>query len=211
VATAHMIDFRKVKDHKVPLPVKPRRTTSGKALVMSPKQLRERARRSKKGTNSEDFEILYRPVEEWDAEELARGRPRDRNGKFTGRAPAWITRELHEESMTRFRSLVRDGMNANTNIAIETIKKIMESTEMDDDGRPLVNYGTKLDAAKYLIDHTLGKPKQRVETDISVRLQGMLASTIITPGMLPAMPGAKELTSPRDGVIDVPGWEDDDD
>jgi hypothetical protein len=100
-------------------------------------------------------------------------------------------------------------MNANTNIAIETIKKIMESTETDEDGRPLISANVKLDAAKFLIDHTLGKPKQRVETDISVRLQGMLASTIITPGMLPAIPGAKDLTSPREAIDAV--WSEEED
>lgn len=208
-ATIRSIDFRLVNDHRTPMAVKPRRSTTGRKMSMTRKQLRERARRSKTGVDSIDFAILYRPVEEWDAEELARGRPRDLNGKFSGRAPAWITRELHEESMTRFRSLIRDGMNANTNIAIETIKKIMESTETDEDGRPLISANVKLDAAKFLIDHTLGKPKQRVETDISVRLQGMLASTIITPGMLPAIPGAKDLTSPREAIDAV--WSEEED
>jgi hypothetical protein len=164
---------------------------------MTPKQLRERARRSKQGADSDDFQSLYRPIEEWDAEELARGRPRDRNGNFTGRAPKWITRELHEEAMTRFRQLIRDGVNANTHVAVETLKELMTDTDTDEDGKPRVPASVKASIAQYLIDHTLGKPKQRVETDISVRLQGMLATAIITPGMLPAQAGSKELTSPR--------------
>ena len=49
----------------------------------------------------------------------------------------------------------------------------------------------------------MGKPKQRVETDISVKLQGVLASAIITPGTLPAQLGSAELASPR-SAADLP-------
>jgi hypothetical protein len=209
MTTARLVDFRKIDEHRVPLPVRPMRDKRGHRMNMTPKQLRERMRRSKKGAKSEEFEILYTPVEQWDAEELARGRPRDRNGLFTGLPPKWITREIHEEAMTRFRQVIRDGMNANSNIALQTIADLMTNEETDEDGKPKVSSNVKLDAAKFLIDHTLGKPKQRVETDISVRLQGMLASAIITPGMLPAMPDAKELTSPRDEAIDVWSREED--
>ena len=196
MATERLINFERINDHVVPRPVRPQRK-KGRALAMTPKQLRERARRSKKGAGSLEFETLYKPIEEWDAEELARGRPRDCAGGFRGRAPGWLSRELHEEAMSRFRAVIRDGMNANTNIALETIRDIMTDKRKDDSGRPIIAAGTKLDAAKFLIDHTLGKPKQRIETDISVKLQGMLATTIITPGMLPAQSGSMELTSPR--------------
>jgi hypothetical protein len=208
-ATVRMVNFKAIDDHRVPLPVRPLRDKRGHRLNMTPKQLRERMRRSKKGAKSEEFEVLYRPVEEWDAEELARGRPRDRDGQFKGLAPKWINRELHEEAMTRFRQVIRDGMNANTNLALQTISGLMTNEETDEDGKPKVSANVKLDAAKFLIDHTLGKPKQRVETDISVRLQGMLASAIITPGMLPAQPDAKALASPRDAAVDVWSREED--
>lgn len=210
MTTVRMVDFRKIDEHRSPMPVRPLRNRNGKALKMTPKQMRERMRRNAKGAQSKEFEILYRPIEEWDAEELARGRPRGRDGTFSGLAPKWINRELHEQAMTRFRQVIRDGMNAETNVAIETISKLMGSTETDEDGKPLVSASVKLDAAKFLIDHTLGKPKQRVETDISVKLQGVLASAIITPGMLPAMPDAKSLASPRDGALDVWSSEEDD-
>jgi len=160
------------------------------------KQLRARARRQmKKGVLA--FEGLYKPIEEWDSEELARGRPRDKNGNFQGLAPSYISRELHEEAMSRFREFIRDGMNANTNIAIKTIEEILTSKETDENGKPLVTAATKLEASKYLIDHVLGKPKQRVETDISVRMQGLLATVMVTPDKLPAQLGSMDQASPR--------------
>jgi hypothetical protein len=207
-ATARSIDFHLIDYHKTPMPHRPIRNKRGQRLQMTPKQMRERVRRSRQGMKSQEFGLLYKPVSEWDPEELARGRPKDRDGEFKGVAPKWLTREVHEEAMTRFRQVIRDGMNSHTNIALKTIRGIMENEETDDKGRALVSANAKLDAAKFLIDHALGKPKQRIETDISVKLQGMLASAIITPGSLPAVPNAKELASPRGSFEDLKSFED---
>jgi len=203
------IDFSVVDYDRDPLPLPAMIDRFGHAKVTSRKQLRARARRKKQGFKTEEYKRLYKPVEEWDAEELARGRPRDKNGNFQGQPPQWITRELHEESMTRFRQVIRDGMNIRTNTALTVIKSILDSTDTDDNGRPIVSPSTKLDAAKFLVEHVLGKPKQVMEADISVRLQGLLATSVVNGTGLPAPMGAKELASPRDS-IDVEGWEDTD-
>jgi hypothetical protein len=160
-----------------------------------------------------DIEGLYKPLEEWDAEELARGRPRSRNGDFSGRPPTYITRALHEEAMGRFRQFVRDGMNGATTIALETIEKILKDDERDENGKPIVSAATKLEASKYLVDHVLGKPKTRVETDISVKLQGIMATVMVTPDTLPAQLGAQGQASPRaiEEFIEEAEWSDEDD
>jgi hypothetical protein len=224
------------------MPVRPLRTHRDQRLTMSKKQIRERARRletkiarqrgqavkknvraakraSKGQIHSQaslarELEALYpRPIEDWDAEELARGRPRSKNGNFMGPAPKWITRQLHEEAMTRFKQMIRDGTNGMTLIAMETIEKILNDRSTDDKGRPVVPASTKLDASKWLVEQAIGKPTQKVEQDISVRLQGLLASTIIVPGELPAAPSSKELTSPRalEQFTDVEVVDDDED
>lgn len=207
------LDFSVIDDDRTPLPVRPQRGKKGVKRVMTPRQLRARARRNKKGARSEEFRMLYKPVEEWDAEELARGRPRARDGSFSGRAPQWITRELHEDAMTRFKQVIKDGMNSHTNTALDVIHWVMTCNDVDDKGKLLVPPSTKLVAATFLIEHAVGKPTQRQETDISVKLQGVLASSIITPGTLPAFPNAKELTSPRgeDDVVDAEWAEEEDD
>lgn len=204
------IDFSVVDYDRDPMPVPAMIDRFGHAKVASRKQLRARARRKKQGFDTPEYKRLYKPVEEWDAEELARGRPRDKNGGFQGKPPRWITRELHEESMTRFRQVIRDGMNTRTNDALTVIKNILDDDERDENNKPIVSASTKLDAAKFLVEHVLGKPKQHIETDISVRLQGLLATSVVNGTGLPAPMGSKELTSPRD-AIDVEGWEDGDD
>ena len=146
------------------------------------KQVRRRVRRIKK-VSTEDMMILYdgRTIDMWDHEELARGRPRAADGSFRGKGPAWIDRTLHEDIVRRFETIVREEMNAHTIEALTVLGKVLSDTETDDKGKPIVAAGTKLDAAKFLIEHVVGKPKQRTETDISVKLQGILGHAIVNP------------------------------
>jgi hypothetical protein len=136
-----------------------------------------------------------KPLAEWDNEELARGRPRDKDGRFRGSAPAWVSGEIHEEAMDRFTSIVKTGMRVATVDAIEVIKSILNDESVDNRGRNVVGAGTKLDAAKFLIEHVVGKPTQRIESDVSVKLQAILGVVMANPtematGYVPAhLPG----------------------
>lgn len=210
-ATPVELDLTKVDYQKDPQPIRPR-IFKKQVLNTSRKQQRARARRAA-ARGIGDVEQLYKPIEEWDQEELARGRPRDKSGGFRGAPPAFITRELHEEAMSRFRQFVRDGMQGATIIGVETIEKILKDDERDDNGKPIVTAATKLEAAKYLVDHLLGKPKQRVETDISVKLQALMATVMVTPDTLPAQMGSMDQASPRalEQFIEEAEWSDEDD
>lgn len=175
------------------------------AKSTSAKQIRARARRKQAMVN-EELELLYmKPVDQWDSEELARGRPRAKDGTFKGKAPPYIDRAVHEAIVKRFEQVVRTEMNQHTVEALAVVGMILEDDRTDERGKPVVAAGTKLDAAKFLIEHVIGKPKQRVESDISVRLQGLLASVMVNPG---DQGGPPQLAQ---GYIDAPSWEDDDD
>lgn len=187
------IDFSKVPDiqqhptgyyHKggqVP------KTKDGK--VLNPKQIRARARRKlrrlEKKTDvmtKEEAAYLYKkPIDEWDLDELAAGRPRDALGRLSGRKPAWITTAVHEEAMTRYQAAVKSGVRGRTTDALEVITRILTDDERDEKGKPLVPAATKLQAAQWIIEHAIGKPKQQVEGDISVKLQGILGTVLVNP------------------------------
>lgn len=175
------------------------------ATVLSPKQIRARARR-RRSINETELALLYKPLEEWDAEELARGRPRAKDGTFKGKSPAFIDRALHEQIVNRFSEIVKVEMNGHTVNALKVIGWILENEEEDDKGRPVVSASTKLDATKFLIEHVIGKPKQRIEQDISVKLQGMLAHAMVNPSL--QQTGQFELTQ---GYVEGQSWEADDD
>lgn len=158
------------------------RTVSG--LVLTPKQIRARARRRAKRADimtEAEFNARYKPVEEWDLQELAKGRPRDAKGRFRGAAPKYISKEVHERAMERFKNAIKTEMNGHTPAALDAIHWILQNEEVDDKGKPIIPAGTKLEAAKFLLEHVVGKPTQRVEQDISVKLQGLLGQVMVNP------------------------------
>lgn len=193
------------------------RTGGPTEVQMGTKQQRSRARRKlKKGAAMADaaFNTLYKPLDEWDIEELARGRPRNATGDFRGRPPEYITREVHERALERFKVLIRSDMNALTPAAIKVMLMVLENDDIDAKGKPVVPASTKMDAAKFLVEHVVGKPTQPSQTDISVKLQGILGAVMINPveaagQYMPAHVGTRgELTA---AVYDAEEVDEDDD
>ena len=161
-------------------------SAEGKSL--SEKQIRARLRRAEKAkkrlelTRQELLVLAKKPVEEWDVEELAHGRVRDRDGKFRGAPPKWIDRAVQEEARTRFLDVIRSKMNVASISAVDTVMHVMSNDDVDDKGRPIVPASTKLAASQFLIEHLVGKPKQTIESDVSVKLQGILGVVMANPG-----------------------------
>lgn len=159
------------------------RDADGKLLT--PKQIRARARRRVKRNeviSEQEMEYLYRkPVSEWDLQELAHGRPRNEKGHFRGPNPSWISAVVHEEAMAKYTAAVKTSMRATTVDALSVITELINDDNVDEKGKPIVPAGTKLDAAKFLIEHVVGKPTQRIESDVSVKLQGILGQVLVNP------------------------------
>lgn len=123
--------------------------------------------------------MLYKPIEEWDMEELARGRPRNRAGTFTGPNPSWLTPLLIKEAKDRLRVLTRDEIAVFSGDAVRTIHRLITSEDVDDDGKPIVSAAVKLNAATYLLDQTIGKATNPVEVTGNVQLQHLMASVLV--------------------------------
>lgn len=135
--------------------------------------------------SDEEFNKICKPVEEWDIEELARGYPKKKDGKFPGVPPNLMLRtEMSERVEALFKQHVRLGMRGSTVSALKVIQDILDNTDTDNRGKALVSASAKLDAAKFLVEHLLGKPTQRVEEDISVKLSGLLAGVMVSPETL---------------------------
>lgn len=172
------------------------RPVNAEGKLLTPKQIRARqrraAKRNSKGRMSEDeFNALYKPIEEWDLEELAHGRPRNKDGNFRGRKPQWITREVHEKSMELFVEMTKGRMGALAPDALDSLRWVIQSDALDERGKPIVPASAKNQAAMFVLEHIVGKPKQHVEQDISVRLQGILGAVMVNPnqGLAPAEQG----------------------
>lgn len=181
VAKARVVDFREAEQS----PTEDNRPRNSNGELMTSKQVRSRARRKlQKGKRLDDetFEAWAgKPIDEWDLEELARGRPRDAGGGFRGKPPAYMPRAVHERIAERFKLLVRDQMNQNATVALGVIARLLVSEEVDDKGKPLVPASVKLDASKWLVEHVVGKPVQPTQSDVSVKLQGILGAVMVNP------------------------------
>lgn len=152
-------------------------------LSTDPKQIRRRVRRSE-GKIQADVDLYLqvkyqKPIEEWDLEELARGRPRDKNGKFQGAAPKWITATVQKEARRRLLEHAFGTMAAHADLAITTIANLIKSDEVDDKGKPLVDGRTKLQACIFILEHIMGKPKAVVELTDTNEAKSALAAAII--------------------------------
>lgn len=203
--TPMTIDFKKVPEHRQhasgkimdPNIVRPR-TPDGKLLTA--KQIRARARRRAKRAGGimtdEEFNYMFKPVDEWDLQELSRGRPRNHSGTFAGPKPKWISQAVHERSMELFKQAIRTNMNSATPDAMNAILMILHNEEVDEKGRPIIPPSTKLDAAKFLLEHVVGKPTVRLETDLSVKLQGILGVVMANPAdaLMPPIAGGEGYT-----------------
>lgn len=219
-ASIRVVDFR---DADL-TPESDDRARNSKGRLVTAKQVRARTRRKlEKGqkVDPEDFEAWSgKPIEEWDIEELAKGRPRDARGGFRGAPPKYMPRAVHERIAERFKMLVRDQMNANSVQALGVISNLLTNDEVDDKGKPIVPPGTKLDAAKWLVEHVIGKPVQPTTTDVSVKLQGILGSVMVNPIIddthpdrlaLPRGYTAAHVGTRGEAVVDVESrWDDDD-
>lgn len=218
-AEARMVDFREAEESPEEIDDRPR-NSSGELLTA--KQVRSRVRRKiKKGKkiSDEDFESWSgKPIDEWDIEELARGRPRDARGGFRGMPPKYMPRAVHERITERFKMLVRDQMNANAVQALGVVSNLISSDDIDDKGKPIVPASVKLDASKWLVEHVIGKAVQPTQTDVSVKLQGILGAVMVNPTFDDSHPDMAALPrgytpahfGTRGEAIDVESWDDED-
>lgn len=185
------------------------RPVNADGKLLTPKQIRARARRAaaKKGRKNrmseQDFEALYKPIEEWDMEELARGRPRNADGNFRGRKPGWISREVHERAMELFTDMVKGEMGGLAPEALKTLKYVLTNDEVDERGKPVVPASAKNQASMFLLEHVVGKPKQHIQEDISVKLQGILGAVMVNPNV--ALAPADQGGSGQYTVAHLPG------
>lgn len=158
-----------------------------------PRAVRERLRRQSQTTKKyneqilDDIAILYKkPVAEWDWEELSRGRPRGENGKFSGTKPDWVTPSTLAEAQRRMRNLTESELMTHANHAIAVLVELMTDSDCDDFGKPVVPASVRIDAAKYILNHTIGLPRARVEIEASNPLQELMADVLVNPDDQPS-------------------------
>lgn len=173
----------------------------GKELSRKPEQIKHRARRANPKKAKQELELLtevgaMKPIEEWDFEELARGMPRGKNGKFNGFAPAWITPAVQEEIQKRLKRMYGQKLGGLAPLTIGVFHEFLTD--------PDVGKGDRLRAAMYVTDQVIGKPRQSVDLDAQVSSKEFLADILMVVdeegNLVPADPH----------VIEGQAWDNDD-
>ena len=142
-----------------------------------------RRRAAKKAENlGAEIAIVYeKPIEEWDDEEITRGRPRASDGTFRGRVPKWMTPTLQVERQRRLRQLMADDLGTFAADALRVIHSVMMDDRRDVDGKLVVPASVRVDAGKYLLDQFLGKAKVSVDVNEYNPLLELMGGILVNP------------------------------
>lgn len=107
------------------------------------------------GTSSTRVLTGQEDLSEWEDEELRRGQRKDRNGRFTGRAPVVVPKALHDELVRRTLSKANETMLTNLGVAVEALVEVIKGKDVEEKDR--------LRAIGMIMDRVMGKPQERVE------------------------------------------------
>lgn len=128
-----------------------------------------------------DIALIYKPVDEWDWEELSKGRPRGEDGKFSGRPPTWITPAIQAEAQRRMRAFTEAELMTHARDAIKVLTDLMKNDEIDDFGKSVVPAAVKYQSATYIVNHVIGLPKARHEISTHNPLEELMGGILVNP------------------------------
>lgn len=131
-------------------------------------------------------------VEDLDDEELAKGYPRDKNGKFSGRPPKMVPRVMQDEMTRRLMQRGQEMLKDNYLKAMETLTGIATDTNVD----PNIRART----AQYVIERLAGKTPERLHIASEDPVETLFKQILADPGGAldvqapPKEPSKEELT-----------------
>lgn len=162
----------------------------GQKIAVSQEQLKRRlmraerhgaTKRRERDMNLYATHVVGKPIDQWDLEELSRGKVRNKNGRFTGGPRfAHIQPLIDREIAKRLKYMALREIQGNVYTAIDVLAELMRNAESE---------AIRLRAAMVVIEYTLGTPQQNIKlTDEAQGIAAKLASALVTPAGLPAHP-----------------------
>lgn len=178
-------------------------------LSRDPHRIRRRLRR---GTNPErDLAMLQeaglKPVSEWDDEELARGKPRNIKGSFSGATPPYLSPVIEEERRKRLKQATYNRLMPHSLVAMDVLGALVKN--------PKTPAGVRADIAKFIYEQQHGKAKAHVD---AVVMSSPIAAAVVLDDGLPqdkpiVLEGEftedEEPTRRKDAVVPHGGVDDD--
>lgn len=102
-------------------------------------------------------------IEDLDIEELARGQLKDKNGRFTGRPPKFLPRQIVDKMRTEHHRRV----NAVLEESLSDVVKVMRGVAKDRKADPAV----RLKAAIYIYERFMGKVPDKIDVTKGAKVE----------------------------------------
>ena len=116
-------------------------------------------------------------VEDLDVEELARGRLKDSGGKFRGRPPKFLPRQIVDAMKAEHYKRVNGILEESLCDMVKTMREIA----LD----PMIDPATRLKAAIYVYERFMGKTPDRVEVSRGDKVGDVVAKIMYDIGESP--------------------------
>ena len=116
-------------------------------------------------------------VEDLDTEELARGQLKDKNGRFTGRPPKFLPRQI----LDAMRSEHHKRVNAVLEESLSDVVKVMRGVALDKKAEPAI----RLKAAIYIYERFMGKVPDKIEVDKGAKVDAIVDKILYDMGESP--------------------------
>jgi hypothetical protein len=122
-------------------------------------QKRPARRRIRLSTRNSDIIEGRDNFDDWDDEELLRGRRRDRNGGWGGRPPSVVPARVHHEVVKRNITAAQALFTVSIERAVEICRELMDGADVKDE--------TRLKAAQLVIERVMGKQPDVVAVTVT--------------------------------------------
>jgi hypothetical protein len=116
-------------------------------------------------------------VEDLTTEELSKGRLMDKNGRFTGRPPKFLPRQLVDAMRTEHHRRVNAALEESLSDTVKTMRMIMNDISADP--------ATRLRAAIYVYERFMGKTPDRIEVKRGDKVDAVIDKIMYDMGESP--------------------------
>lgn len=149
-----------------------KRATAGKHTVME-----VRGRQAELLTASRNGTL---DVSDWDLEELLRGYRRSKNGRFSGRPPSIVPREVHQELAKRVRNDVAHALRGIAHKHIEPVfKAILAAQASGIPPEQVPAMRLQLQAAQDLMDRFVVGRQEKIEVSGTMKHEAIIQDVTI--------------------------------
>jgi hypothetical protein len=135
-------------------------------------------------------------VQDLDTEELARGRLKDKNGKFSGRPPKFLPREIVDGMRNEHYKRVNAVLEESLSDMVKVMRDIAKDKKED--------AGVRLKAAIYVFERFMGKTPDKINVSTETTVQDIVDDILYEVGEHQQTEIEKELDLAQEELRDTP-------